>query len=37
MPDNYPIEIVGLGVRGIYMVRIVSGTGDVYVGKIVVN
>jgi hypothetical protein len=37
IPDNYPIEIVGLGTRGIYMIRIVSGIGDVYVGKLVVN
>ena len=36
-PTEYPIVVVGLNVRGVYLVRIVSGTGDVYVGKLVVN
>jgi hypothetical protein len=36
-PTEYPIMITGLNIRGVYLVRIVSGTGDVYVGKLVVN
>ena len=36
-PTEYPILVDGLSVRGVYLVRIVSGTGDVYVGKLVVN
>jgi hypothetical protein len=36
-PTEYPITITRLNVRGVYLVRIVSGTGDVYVGKLVVN
>ena len=36
-PTEYPIVIGGLNLRGVYLIRIVSGTGDVYVGKLVVN
>ena len=36
-PKDFPIKIRVAEVSGIYMVRVVSGTGDVYVGKIVVE
>lgn len=36
-PIDYPISIATIGVRGVYFVRIISGTGEVYIGKIVVN
>jgi hypothetical protein len=36
-PTDYPIAIKGFAVRGIYFVRILTGTGDLYVGKIIVN
>ena len=36
-PQRYPIEIDGIDVRGVYIVRIISGTGDTYIGRIVVN
>ncbi len=37
MPTVYPIEIKDLFVRGVYFVRILTGIGDLYIGKIVVN
>jgi hypothetical protein len=36
-PTDYPIAIKGLVVRGVYFVRIVSGTGEVHVGRLVVR
>lgn len=36
-PAVYPIEISGLYVRGVYYIRITSGTGDVYLGKLIVK
>lgn len=36
-PQRYPIAIEGIDVRGVYIVRIISGTGDTYIGRIVVN
>ena len=36
-PQRYPIAIEGIDVRGVYIVRIVSGAGDTYIGRIVVN
>ena len=36
-PIDYPIVISNLVVRGLYMVRLISGTGDVYIGKIIVE
>ena len=37
MSGDYPIAIKGLVVRGVYFVRIVSGTGEVHVGRLVVR
>ncbi|MGM9795698.1 MAG: fibronectin type III domain-containing protein [Candidatus Aphodosoma sp.] len=36
-PSTYPIEINGLRVSGIYYIRITSGIGDVYIGRLVVK
>ena len=36
-PQVYPIAVSGIDVSGIYLVRIISGTGDVYIGRIVVK
>ena len=36
-PNNYPIVIDGLQHRGVYVVRVVTGTGDVRQGKIIVE
>ena len=33
-PRNYPIAVDYLNQSGIYVVRIVTGTGDVYTGKV---
>jgi hypothetical protein len=36
-PDNYPIVVDGLHHRGVYIVRIVTGAGDVRQGKVIVE
>ena len=36
-PSVYPIQISGLSERGIYMVRVTTGTGKLYHGKVVVK
>lgn len=36
-PMIYPIEIRTLNVSGIYYIRILSGTGELYVGKLIVK
>ena len=36
-PSVYPIEINGLSQRGVYLVRITTGNGNVYQGKVVVK
>ncbi|MGM9795715.1 MAG: fibronectin type III domain-containing protein [Candidatus Aphodosoma sp.] len=36
-PTTYPIEVGGLNVSGIYYIRITSGTGDVYIGRLIVK
>lgn len=36
-PATYPIEVGGLNVSGVYYIRITSGTGDVYIGRLVVK
>lgn len=36
-PAVYPIEVSGLYVRGVYYIRITSGTGDVYLGRLIVK
>jgi hypothetical protein len=36
-PTVYPVEINGLSERGVYIVRIVTGDGNVYQGKVVVQ
>ena len=35
-PMIYPISVEGLPTRGIYLVRVIDGTGRVHVGRIVV-
>lgn len=37
LPNNYPIVIDGLQHRGVYVVRVVTGSGDVRQGKIIVE
>ena len=36
-PQVYPIAVGGMDVSGIYLVRIISGTGDIYIGRIIVR
>ena len=36
-PTVYPISIGVLNTRGIYFVRVLTGTGDVYIGKVMVK
>ena len=36
-PTVYPVEINGMSERGVYIVRIVTGDGNVYQGKVVVQ
>ena len=36
-PSHYPIAISGIDVSGLYYIRIVTGTGDLYVGKLIVK
>lgn len=36
-PTVYPIEIEPIHVSGVYYIRIITGTGDVYVGKLIVK
>jgi hypothetical protein len=36
-PTVYPIAIDALSVRGVYLVRITSGNGNIYQSKIVVK
>jgi hypothetical protein len=36
-PSHYPIAVSGIDVSGLYYIRIVTGTGDLYVGKLIVK
>ena len=36
-PARFPIEVNTVTVSGVYYVRVISGTGDVYVGKLIVK
>ena len=36
-PATYPIEVKGINVSGIYIIRVTSGTGNVYLGRLVVK
>lgn len=36
-PTQYPIVIEGIDVRGLYHIRVITGTGDLYVGKLIVK
>lgn len=36
-PEDYPIAISGIEVRGVYLVRVISGTGETYLGKFIVR
>ena len=36
-PIVYPITIEGLNHRGVYLVRVTSGNGDIYQSKVVVE
>ena len=36
-PTTYPIEVKGINVSGIYIIRVTSGTGNVYLGRLVVK
>ena len=36
-PSVYPVQINGLSERGVYVVRIITGEGNVYQGKVVVK
>ena len=36
-PDNYPIVVDGLYQRGVYVVRVVTGVGEVRQGKVIVE
>lgn len=37
VPDKFPIEVPAIEVSGVYYIRIISGTGDVYLGKLIVK
>lgn len=36
-PNSYPISIDGIYTAGVYHIRVISGTGDVYIGKLIVK
>ena len=36
-PTIYPITIEGISTAGVYHIRVISGTGDVYIGKLIVK
>lgn len=36
-PSTYPIAVSGLPVRGLYMIRVVTGTGDLHFGRLLVK
>ena len=36
-PTVYPITIEGISTAGVYHIRVISGTGDVYIGKLIVK
>lgn len=36
-PATFPIEINGINVAGVYIIRITSGTGETYIGRLVVK
>ena len=36
-PNSYPISIDGIHTAGVYHIRVISGTGDVYIGKLIVE
>ncbi len=36
-PTHYPVAITGVNVSGLYYVRVMTGTGDLYVGKLIVK
>ncbi len=36
-PSHYPIAVSGINVSGLYYIRLITGTGDLYVGKLIVR
>jgi hypothetical protein len=36
-PTQYPIAVKGIEVSGLYYIRVITGTGDLYVGKLIVK
>lgn len=36
-PTQYPIAVSGIDVSGLYYIRVITGTGDLYVGKLIVK
>lgn len=36
-PKEFPIAIKNISISGVYLVKIVSGTGDVYIGRLIVK
>ena len=36
-PTQYPISVSGIDVSGLYYIRVITGTGDLYVGKLIVK
>ena len=36
-PATFPIEVGGINVSGTYIIRVTSGTGDVYIGRLIVK
>jgi hypothetical protein len=36
-PTHYPIAVKGMDVSGLYYIRVITGTGDLYVGKLIVK
>jgi hypothetical protein len=36
-PTQYPIAVNGIEVSGLYYIRVITGTGDLYVGKLIVK
>ena len=36
-PTQYPISVSGIDVSGLYYIRVTTGTGDLYVGKLIIK
>ncbi|MGM9794824.1 MAG: T9SS type A sorting domain-containing protein, partial [Candidatus Aphodosoma sp.] len=36
-PTSFPIEVEGIYVSGVYYIRVTTGTGDIYLGRLVVR